>query len=110
MAASFGVILDNATAKGVRGHGRVALLDELQAVARRRWTEQQGTHVAVVEPASHQPHRFCQLSVNAGNLDDVHYGTCVIGRAVITAARLKPGLLDMNSPLLAGRNVAGTGS
>jgi hypothetical protein len=34
--ASFGVILDNATAKGVREHGRVALLDKLQAVASRR--------------------------------------------------------------------------
>jgi hypothetical protein len=36
MAASFGVIRDNATAKGVREHRRVALLDELQAVASRR--------------------------------------------------------------------------
>jgi hypothetical protein len=36
MAASFGVILDNPTAEGVRKHGRGALLDELQAVASRR--------------------------------------------------------------------------
>jgi len=60
MEASLGVIPDNATANGVREHGRVALLDELQAMASRRETEQQG----LMSHLSSQPRISLFVSAN----------------------------------------------
>jgi hypothetical protein len=73
MAASFGVILDNATAKGVREHGRGALLDELQAVASRRWTEQQG----LMSQLSRQPRIGLIVSANFPSTRET-WTTCIM--------------------------------